>query len=418
MIGCIADDFTGASDAASFLSAGGLNTQLINGIPEENLPLENVNAVVIALKSRSVPAHHAVAQTLTAARWLKAKGAKTIYFKYCSTFDSTHKGNIGPVADALLRELHTPYTILCPALPVNGRTVRSGHLFVNGIPLDESPMKNHPLNPMWDSSIEKLMDPQSDYACYCVPAPLLESEKHGELNQLIQSASKQNKHFYLIPDYFEDHHGQLIAKIFEQLPLLTGGSGILQPLAQLYSQSLSTRPTPICNGAGGRAIILAGSCSAATREQIDVFIKEGGKACKIMPEALLAGTQNINTLWEFIDSNPCEDILLYSSASPSEVEKTQFLGAERVAFALETLMRDLAVRAVAQGIFRLIIAGGETSGAVTKGLGYSSYLMGSSVAPGVPVMQPVQNAQVRIVLKSGNFGQPDFFLKALKMTSL
>lgn len=233
VLGCIADDFTGASDAASFLVKGGMSVRLYNGIPdiqaqdnETGRQEEEAQAVVIALKSRTQETARAVADSLAAARFLISQGVKQIYFKYCSTFDSTPTGNIGPVADALMDFMKAHYTILCPALPVNGRTVEDGRLMVDGIPLHHSHMKNHPLTPMWDSRIDKLMEPQSRYSCRCMGARELDDFAAG-----VDSGKTGDRlsggPFYIIPDYRSQEDGERIASMFGHLPLLTGGSGLL-----------------------------------------------------------------------------------------------------------------------------------------------------------------------------------------------
>lgn len=232
-IGCIADDFTGGGDAASFLAGGGLKTLLlIWPFSCEHLP-EDCDAVVIALKSRSVPADQAVADSLAAINWLQAHHVRKLYFKYCSTFDSTPRGNIGPVSDALLETLEQPYTVLCPSLLSNGRAVRDGVLYVNGIPLAQSPMRSHPLNPMWDSDIRVLMQAQSRYPCFVVPEALCRDP--AALAGRIHALQQKHRHFYLIPDYFEPTHGAEIARAFAPLPLWTGGSELLLHFARQVS---------------------------------------------------------------------------------------------------------------------------------------------------------------------------------------
>ncbi len=410
VLGCIADDFTGASDAASFLAKGGMSVRLYNGIPEareESGPEEQ--AAVIALKSRTQDRKGAVEDSLKAAQFLLEKGAKQIYFKYCSTFDSTPQGNIGPVADRLMELLHAPYTLLCPALPVNGRTVEQGRLMVNGVPLDESPMRNHPLTPMWDCRISELMKPQSSYPCFVL--------SREETENFLPDG--QNGPFYLIPDYTETEDGVRIVKKFGSLPLLTGGSGLLEPLAKKWSGCLKGTAKAPESGTDGYGILLAGSCSSATLEQIRWYREQGGSCIKMEPEALLSGMQTAESLWEEIKktSEAGKTPLIYSSDTPDKVKEYQRLGKERVASLLEGVTADLAARAAAEGYTRIICAGGETSGAVTKRLGFSSYWVGESVAPGVPVMTPAERPDIRLVLKSGNFGQEDFFGRALNITA-
>lgn len=434
--GCIADDFTGASDAASFFEKGGLQTILYSGIPSENNCGEECQAIVIALKTRTQETAAAVMETLQAARWLWQQGAKQLFIKYCSTFDSTPEGNIGPVMDALLEECQIPYTILCPALPVNGRVVRQGHLYVNGELLHESPMKNHPLTPMWDSDIARLMEPQSRFSCMKLTADQYLLPK-AQLQAFIDDYGETHEHFYVIPDYEQEEDAKIIVDLFADLPLLSGGSGILAELAlasRVPVDEDESRETDVLNANRAKSsveqkasviteitgdrpgIILAGSCSEMTRKQITRAKEHGIEAIQIMPAKLLEGAQTLEMLWDFVEQHKGAEVLLYSSDSPEQVQKIQAAGKERVAELLEETMAALAKRAVDAGYKRIIIAGGETSGAVTRALSFDSYMIGESVAPGVPVMIPRNRMDIRLVLKSGNFGQEDFFLRALNAT--
>lgn len=412
IIGCIADDFTGASDAASFLVKGGMQTILFNGIPQEKERTESCQAIVIALKTRTQKTEDAVKETLKAAEWLKENGAKQLYIKYCSTFDSTPKGNIGPIMDALLEKYEVPTTILCPALPVNGRVVKDGNLYVNGIPLNQSSMKDHPLTPMWDSDVGKLMRDQSRYDCVKISCG--EMNKPEEVQKKIRLFGAEKPHFYVIPDFETGKDARSIVQNFGKLPILSGSSGILTELAGQYklekSTTLKTDERTI-----GSGLLLAGSCSQATRSQIAFVQKNGIKSKRMDPLKLLAGEQTEQELWDFIQTNHT-DVLIYSSDTPESVRKVQQAGREQIAELLERTMANLAKRALQAGYTRLVIAGGETSGAVTKALGYRSYMIGTSVAPGVPIMIPRENKNVRLVLKSGNFGQEDFLKRALDMT--
>lgn len=410
VFGCIADDFTGASDAASFLAKGGMKTVLYNGIPDEEEPVpEEASAAVIALKTRTEETEVAVEQSLKAADWLAGKGAEQLYIKYCSTFDSTPEGNIGPVCDAFLERYGIPYTVLCPSLPVNKRTVKNGRIFVDRIPLAESGMRNHPLNPMWDSDIPRLMEEQSKYPCMVLGSNEMVGEKLG---QKIKDFSEKHEHFYLVPDFTKDSDGEEIVRIFGELPLLTGGSGLLQPIAGKYSRGLVAQPDHL-GGEEGPAFIVAGSCSAATREQIRDYLEKGGFGIMVCPEKLLSGEQTVEILWEQIMKKRCPSILVYTEENKDGEDG----GNREKAALLENTLAELAGRAVKAGYVRLICAGGETSGAVTRALGYQAYRIGESVAPGVPVMSPLQQPEIRLVLKSGNFGQRDFFSRALELTS-
>lgn len=406
ILGCIADDFTGASDAASFLVKGGMSVQLYNGIPENASDLKPVQAIVIALKSRTQETLQAVADSKHAAQFLLDQGITHLYFKYCSTFDSTPQGNIGPVCDALLEQMKAPYSLLCPSLPVNGRTVSNGRLFVNGTPLDESPMKDHPLTPMWDSRISELMRPQSHYSCQILP-------RNASWHK-----PEYTEPFYLIPDYETDEDGEKIAKTFGHLPFLSGGSGLLKPLAEyLLSGSGTSRQIP-ATAVPGKALLIAGSCSKMTLSQIAWYQAQNMLSLRMDPLALLNGTQTPEQIWEFIETHTDEQhaVLVYSSDTPEMVRRSQELGREKIASMLEQLSARLAEKAVEHGFTRIICAGGETSGAITKGLHFSSYEIGESIAPGVPVMIPALRPDIRLVLKSGNFGQEDFFGRALSMT--
>ena len=232
-LGIVGDDFTGSSDAASFAVKSGLKTMLFDGIPSDiDLEKEGIQAAVIALKSRMAPVAEAKEQSLAAAKWLVEHGAQHIYSKYCSTFDSTPKGNIGPILDNFLEGFEAKASIICPALPVNGRIVKDGILYINGVPLAESPMKNHPLTPMWDSSLKNLMEAQSSYKCFNVPHDVLYDEE--KLKALIKNIEKDNEHYYLIPDYENDTDASQIAKVFGDMFIQSGGSGVLTALGEYY----------------------------------------------------------------------------------------------------------------------------------------------------------------------------------------
>lgn len=413
-LGCVADDFTGAGDVASFIARNGARCLLINGVPKKEVDLPGgYDAVVIALKSRTAPPERAVKETETAFDWLKKHGARQLYFKYCSTFDSTKRGNIGPVMDNLLDKYDLPYSILCPALPVNGRIVKDGKLYVNGVALDQSPMRNHPLNPMWDSDVAALMQAQSNYPCRKLTFRELEAPDETVLT-LIRQWEKEAPRFYIAVDCFEESHGKRIAGLFEKLPLLSGGSFLPAHLVKATAadrRSAAVRPAP---PAAGRALILAGSCSEMTRRQIRHFEASGGVVKQIIPLRLLDGTQTDEELWDFVRMQKDQDVLLYSAQPPDEIAAARDRQGE-VSAALEALMARLARLAIQNGVCRLVVAGGETSGAVVRALGWSAYEIGPCVVPGVPVLLPAEKPQVQLVLKSGNFGDEDFFCRCLTM---
>ncbi|MBW7572684.1 3-oxo-tetronate kinase [Caproiciproducens faecalis] len=412
--GCIADDFTGASDAASFLVKGGMKTVLYSGVPDSDQPIpEGVTAAVIALKTRTEQVDKAVSQSLQAAQWLKSKGAEQLYVKYCSTFDSTPAGNIGPICDAVLERYEIPFTVLCPSLPVNKRTVKDGTLFVDGTPLSESSMKNHPLTPMWDSYLPSLMSGQSKYPCLVLGSEDMAGTDE-EIRRKVDDFAKNHPRFYLVPDFVNDTDADRIISVFGDLRLLTGGSGLMQPIAEKYSRSQAEQPARP-GGSKGPAIIVAGSCSVATQGQVRHYLQNGGFGIMVRPGMLLSGDQTVDSIWNQVQESPRDSVLIYSAGSAGQTE-TETDGASEAAL-LENTMSELVRRAAEAGYTRLICAGGETSGAVTKALGYYAYQIGESIAPGVPVMIPLQHPQIRLVLKSGNFGQKDFFMRALKMTA-
>lgn len=411
IIGCVADDFTGASDAASFLRRQGMRTVLFNEIPKGALS-EACDAVVIALKSRTAPVKEAVDDSLAALRWLRENGAAQLFVKYCSTFDSTREGNIGPILDAALEEFQLPYTVLCPSLPVNGRTVKGGCLYVNGVPLHETHMKNHPLTPMWDADISVLMREQSKYPCLKISAEELAAGRPAVLAK-VRAFAQGNEHFYVVPDYYEDIHAEWIYSCFGDLTLLSGGSGLLG--CEALRVERGTGVESVQTGEAGKSILLAGSCSKATLEQIDLYQKTGKPSVRIDPWSLLSGEKSADAIWDEMKGQ--DGVLFYSSDRAENVRANQREGKEKVAEILEETMAALAKRAVEDGYTQVIVAGGETSGAVTKGLGYNSYIIGESIAPGVPVMIPAEAKEIRLVLKSGNFGQPEFFERAVEMTA-
>ena len=413
LLGVVADDFTGASDAASFLVKEGIKTILYNGVPDRPPGGGDDLAVVIALKTRTERKDLAVSQSMEAFRWLKENGARQLYSKYCSTFDSTREGNIGPIIDAVLESYGFPYTIVAPALPVNGRTVRNGHLLVNGVPLHETHMKDHPLTPMWDSDLAELLRPQGKYPSLKITHELLEFDKEAIL-RMVGEFARDNKHFYVIPDYCDERHAKKIVDVFGDIPFLTGGSGLMTELGRKY-RAASAPANIVESGTHGKAIVLAGSCSVATLRQVEAFQAAGGVSIKADPIRLADGSQTKEQIWRQIEAANEEAVLVYSSDKPDEVRKAQQAVGD-AAHLLEQTMAWLARNAERNGYNRIIVAGGETSGAVTQALGYNAYLIGRSIAPGVPVMVPVENQKLRLVLKSGNFGQDDFFLRAIAMT--
>lgn len=411
LLGCIADDFTGATDAASFLTRGNMRTLLLTEVPTHVPPAiaDNYDAIVIAQKTRTAPVDSAVAEAANAFTWLRSLGTKHFYFKYCSTFDSTPQGNIGPILDCLLEKIPQKFSIICPALPVNKRIVKNGRLLVDNIELHHTHMKDHPLTPMWDSDLCRLMEPQSKYRCFSLNHEAL-ARSIDSIEEQINDYGKGEEHFYLAVDYFTDEHADKIIELFGDLPLLSGGSGLLEPWARhLMPHALAKTPSATSSAARYGGLLLAGSCSIITLEQISHFIAQGGLAKKIDPAALLAGTQDVSSLWQFVLANKDRPVLIYSSDTGDNVRRYQEAGKERVSAILESTMATLGRLAADANFAYLVVAGGETSGAVLQALNEYAYDIGDSLAPGVPIILPQHHAGFKLALKSGNFGAPDFF---------
>jgi uncharacterized protein YgbK (DUF1537 family) len=384
------------------------------GIPESDIDLGDAAAIVVALKSRTIPPEEAVRQSLDALAWLKAQGASHFFFKYCSTFDSTDEGNIGQVADALLDALDTDFTIACPAFPTNGRTVYKGHLFVGDQLLSESGMKDHPLTPMTDANIVRVLGRQTNR-----PVGLIGHEIVGHGAGAITGAFAKlaaGGDRYAIVDAIDDSDLVAIGDAAAALPLVTGGSGIALGLPENYRRKglLGTAATSPLPKQKGPAAILAGSCSIRTREQIAAWT---GPAYKIDPDAVMAGAPVADEAAAWAEAHTGERaVLIYASASPEEVGAMQSkYGSANVGERLERTLGDIAVKLVDAGTRRVIAAGGETSGAVVGALGVGALRIGPEIAPGVPWTESFGSKPIALALKSGNFGDVTFFEDALRM---
>lgn len=410
LLGCIGDDFTGSSDLANTLAKQGMRTVQYSGVPTDNAA-PDVEAGVIALKTRSVPADIAVERSLKALAWLKAQGCKQFFFKYCSTFDSTAKGNIGPVADALAEALGTDCVIVCPAFPGAGRTLYMGHLFVNDRLLNESGLENHPLTPMTDADIRRWLAPQSKQAVGHVTAQDVEAGADNIKQRLRFEAAEGRR--LIVVDAIHDKDLLEIGKAAADLPLITGGSGVALGLPENFRRSGEIAETPVAwSGESGKCVALSGSCSVTTRHQIAVHA-ENHPTLKIHADEVLSGTVTPEDICQWLIAKPGIP-LVYSSADPEMVEAVQeTFGLEQSAYALESFFAKVAKLLVAAGVNRLISAGGETSGAITEALGISTLEIGPEIDPGVPVTRASDT--LVIALKSGNFGAPDFFSKAARM---
>ena len=413
ILGCIADDLTGATDLALMLTREGLRTVQSTGLPPDDLDVSNVDALVIALKSRTIPAADAVKQSLDAADVLKRLGAQRLFFKYCSTFDSTDQGNIGPVAEALLG-MTGGVTIACPVFPQAGRTLFMGNLFVNGIPLSESPMKDHPLTPMRDSNLVRVLQRQTKLSVGLIGYATVDAGADA----LRKALESDRAHRIVIVDAVKDDHLRTIGAALAHLPLITGGSGVAMGLPQAYLAAgligQLTRAAPRMAAPEGRRAILAGSCSAATRGQVKAAIAAGIPNFRLDPLEIADGVQNPSQLLQWVDRQPADKpFLIYSSDEPEAVRIAQErLGRDRAGIVVEHLLGAVAAALPARGFTRLIVAGGETSGAVVQALGVKALTIGTEIDPGVPWTRSTSKPDVALALKSGNFGAEDFFLKA------
>lgn len=410
-LGVIADDFTGATDIASFMVNAGWKVVLFNGVPNEAYTEGSVDAIVIALKSRSIPVSEAVSQSLAASDWLAAQGCQRQFFKYCSTFDSTVKGNIGPVTDALMQRLKVQTTVLCPAVPDNGRTIVYGHLFVKGVLLSESGMQHHPVTPMTQSSIKVLMDAQSKGRSGNVYLDTMKNQPASISDQLTQLRS--DKISYVIFDVLDNQDLITIAHATADYTLVTGGAGLGWAIAKIDKQNKAAGSEPLKIEAEGHSVVLSGSCSTMTNQQVG-FYQQRASSLALDVEKIIQGGDYLQKVANWVVGHAGESLapLVYATQPPQVIETIQKqYGAELVSGKIEKFFADLANHLSENGFNKFIVAGGETSGAVTQGLNIQGMIIGNSVAPGVPWTK-VLDQKKWVILKSGNFGNHDFFLKA------
>jgi uncharacterized protein YgbK (DUF1537 family) len=416
LLGVIADDFTGASDIANTLAKGvagssGMAVTQFFGIPTKAAEAD-CEAGVISLKSRSIPAAEAVSLSLKALDWLLAQGCQQIVFKYCSTFDSTPQGNIGPVGEALADALHVKGIVACPAFPATGRTLYQGHLFVNDRLLNESGLENHPLNPMTDADLRRWLKRQSQSPVGLVPWTVVRKGAAAIEAALDEAAQRGEK--LVIVDALTEDDLIAIGKACAAAPLVTGGSGVAMGLPGNFAaaQKLNAANRN-WQGVRGPEAILAGSCSTATRRQVERHAAHH-PAFAIDAEAVIAGKLEPRTIVAFMQENCGRQPLAYSSLSPDEVGAIQARhGREISAHALEGFFEKTARALIENGVRRLVVAGGETSGAAVSGLALDAVTIGPEIDPGVPALRTLGDAKVALALKSGNFGSEDFFAKAL-----
>lgn len=419
LLGCIADDFTGATDLASMLVKNGMRAVQVIGVPEAGAAVPEADAIIVALKSRTAPVRQAVGESLAALDWLKAAGCSQFFFKYCSTFDSTEAGNIGPVADALVEALGCGFALACPAFPVNGRSVYMGHLFVGGVLLNESGMEKHPLTPMTDANLVRVLGRQTEGTVGLVPYATVD-QGAAAIRKAMTGLKEQGRR-YAIVDAVSDAHLQAIGEAAENHALITGGSGIAIGLPENFRRAgklaVSGDPGALPDVAGHTAV-LAGSCSRATLFQI-------GRARERIPTLQLdaLATPDARALarqaLEWVDGKlGVVPVLIAASAPPEVVAALQAkLGREAAGALIEDALAEVAEGLVARGVRNLVVAGGETSGAVVTRLGVRSLRIGAEIDPGVPwTLAEGSGPAMKLALKSGNFGAPDFFLKAFAST--
>jgi uncharacterized protein YgbK (DUF1537 family) len=418
LLGAVADDFTGATDLCSMLVRGGMRTVQLIGAPAADQGPPEADAVVVALKSRTAPVPQAVEQSLSALEWLQRGGCRQFFFKYCSTFDSTDQGNIGPVADAMIGALGCGFALACPAFPTNARTVYQGHLFVGSVPLNESGMEHHPLTPMTDANLVRVLSRQTDGAVGLVPYRTV-TQGAAAIRDALTGLKEQGRR-YAIVDAIEDAHLLAIGEAAASHTLITGGSGVAMGLPENF------RRVGLLNAGGdpaalprltGKAAVLAGSCSRATLGQIG-FARQSVPVFELDPlQTPDAGHMSAAALeWAAgkLDQRP---VVIAASAPPDRVAAVQEkLGRDAAGALLEDTMARIAEGLVARGVRRMVVAGGETSGATASRLGVRTLRIGAEIDPGVPwTLAEGSGPPLLLALKSGNFGGPDFFLRAFSV---
>jgi 3-dehydrotetronate 4-kinase len=418
LLGCIADDFTGATDLASMLVKNGMRTVQRIGVPRTDEAVPDADSVVVALKSRTAPVQQAVTESLTALEWLRAAGCRQFFFKYCSTFDSTDQGNIGPVADALLHALGAGFAIACPAFPANARSVYQGHLFVGNVLLNESGMENHPLTPMRDANLVRVLSKQTDGTVGLAPYAVVE-QGAPTLRTMLTNLAEQGRR-YAIVDAVCDQHLMTIGEAVAGHALVTGGSGVAMGLpanfraARLLPERADSGALPHVPGA---AAVLAGSCSRATLSQLG-FARDHMPVHELdprsVPDAATLAAGAIDWAAKRLGGTP---VVIATSAPPDKVAAVQQrLGRDAAGALIENTLARIAEALVARGVHRLVVAGGETAGAVVSRLGVRSLRIGDEIDPGVPwTYAEGGSVPLLLALKSGNFGTRDFFVKAFEV---
>lgn len=412
-LGAIADDFTGATDLANNLVRAGMRVVQVIGVPTDPIAAE-VDAVVVALKSRTIAPADAIDQSLAALRWLQAQGAQQIYFKYCSTFDSTAAGNIGPVTEALMDALGSDFTIATPAFPDNGRTVFKGYLFVGDVLLSESGMKDHPLTPMTDANLVRVMQAQTRRKVGLIDHRTV-AQGDGAIRERIAALRADGVGVAVVDAVSNDDLVRL-GKALAGMPLVTAGSGVAIGLPANFGLAPSSTASALPPATGSQAVV-SGSCSVATNQQVKAFVEAGRPAFAVDPLRLMQGddvvAQALAWAAPLLAQGP---VLVYSTAEPSAVKAVQAqLGVDEAGAMVERALAAIARGLVALGVRQLVVAGGETSGACVQALDITQLQIGAQIDPGVPWCHALSGElPLHVALKSGNFGSADFFTKAFK----
>ncbi|MCH8187550.1 MAG: four-carbon acid sugar kinase family protein [Proteobacteria bacterium] len=411
LLGCIADDFTGASDLANTLAKGGMATTQFVGVPG-SAASPDCDAGVVALKTRSIAADKAVVESLAALEWLRRQGCRQYVFKYCSTFDSTPEGNIGPVAEALLDALDAPVAVVCPVFPATGRTLYLGHLFVDGTLLSESGMENHPLNPMTDADIRRWLSLQTRGDVGLLPYDLVR-QGAAAIRAGLEAEAAAGRRLVVVDALTDDDLIEIGVAVADD-KLVTGGSGIALGLPNNFRKAGLVRGgSTAFLGAKGPGVVLSGSCSAASRGQVAAHL-DGHPGLAVDPDALSSGAITADVAVAFARDRIGQSPIIYTTDEPTAVRAAQERhGREAIAAAIEAFFGEVARRLVETGVTRIAVGGGETSGAVVTALGLEWFRIGPEIDPGVPALAAEGRQPVHLALKSGNFGGSDFFAKAL-----
>lgn len=415
LLGAIADDITGATDLCLMLSRAGLRTVQRIGVPAKDDDFAGADAVVIALKSRSIPASEAVSMSCAAARALLDAGAEPLLFKYCSTFDSTDEGNIGPVTEALMALLGVDFTIACPSFPLAGRTVYKGHLFVGDQLLSDSPLKDHPLNPMTDANIVRVLGRQTSLAVGLIDINAVRAGQEAISRAFAREKAAGCR--IVVVDTLADADLRAIGEACSTMRFVTGGSGIGLGLAENLVATGRIRPQQAKThmaAPAGRSVILAGSCSVATRGQIEAARQNGMPTLALDVTAIANATQTAAQIASWACAQATDGpVLIYSSADPETLSGIQAsMGRLQSGVLVETTLADVADHLRRAGFTKFLVAGGETSGAVVAALQVAILEIGPEIDPGVPWTRSINGPDLALALKSGNFGTEDFFLKA------